>query len=98
MHLIKVALLPSKRGRIVHSHAVLSATTAYISDKHWDILGTYLDMPGGRYTQGDSRGAARGDAACLAPLPWRLVSVLTPNHGRRKKSGVGLYQAAAGPV
>jgi len=55
-----------------------------------DISGTYLDIPGGRYTQGDSRGEACGDAACLAPLPWRLVSVLALNHGRRKKSGVGL--------
>jgi len=96
MHLIKVALLPSKRGRIVHGQFrqpqqlkfQTSNISGIVNNDRWDILGTYLHMPGGRYAQGDSRGAARGDAACLAPLPFRLVSVLTPNHGRRKKSGV----------
>jgi len=35
--------------------------------------GTYCDVPSGRYTQSDSQGAARGDAACSTALPWQLV-------------------------
>jgi len=33
----------------------------------------YWDIPSGRYTQSDSQGAERGDAACLSPLSCQFV-------------------------
>jgi len=46
----------------------------------------YLDMPGGRYTQSDSQGAARSDAACWPSSSWHLFHWQPCNIISRRRS------------
>ena len=43
------------------------------------LRGTYWNMPGGAYTQSDSQGAARGDAAFSPPSPCQFANIVELN-------------------